>query len=534
VTAGHTATFSVVASGTAPLGYQWRKNAANIAGATSSSYTTPATATSDSGSTFDVVVSNSAGTATSNAATLTVNASSGSKFPITMSANGRYFVEQDGTTPWLMVGDSAHHIVNVLPQSSWPTYFASRQSLGFNTVNIFSCSHGNCPSSGATADGQVAFTGMITSTCSGASRTDYDLATPNPAYWTELDNFINMAASYGLVVLIDPLTTADYMNDMRASGSTKAYNFGVFLGNRYKNFPNIIWELGNDFQSWTSTAVTCPATGSDTDNALVKQMMAGIASADSNHLITIQLDYPRSYSNQDTTLSTYLQADGFYTYYETYDYALKAYNSTSVSPVFLTESQMEGANNLSLLCAPADAGVLRREMYWTMTSGASGHVWGNTHVNHSDLTSPTWQSQLNTTATQQVAMLTTVFNQLQWWKLVPDTAHQIVTAGYGTPNANNGNLCASNPNSNYATAAWVPDATTPSLASQAIVYTPVATTLHVDMTKFSKAMNASWYDPTTGTSSTIAGSPFPITSPQTFTTPGTHADGTADWVLVLN
>ena len=74
VTAGQTATFTVVASGTAPLSYQWQKNGANIAGATASSYTTPATATTDSGSTFDVVVSNTAGSVTSNAATLTVNA----------------------------------------------------------------------------------------------------------------------------------------------------------------------------------------------------------------------------------------------------------------------------------------------------------------------------------------------------------------------------------------------------------------------------------------------------------------------------
>jgi hypothetical protein len=74
VTAGQTVTFSVVAGGTAPLSYQWQKNGANIAGATASSYTTPATATADSGSTFVVVVSNTAGSVTSNAATLTVNA----------------------------------------------------------------------------------------------------------------------------------------------------------------------------------------------------------------------------------------------------------------------------------------------------------------------------------------------------------------------------------------------------------------------------------------------------------------------------
>src|SRR6185436_17828649 len=37
LTAGQTATFSVVASGTPPLSYQWQKNGSNISGATSSS-----------------------------------------------------------------------------------------------------------------------------------------------------------------------------------------------------------------------------------------------------------------------------------------------------------------------------------------------------------------------------------------------------------------------------------------------------------------------------------------------------------------
>ena len=74
VTAGQTATFAVAASGSATLTYQWQKNGANISGATAASYTTPATATTDSGSTFRVVVSNSVGSVTSATATLTVNA----------------------------------------------------------------------------------------------------------------------------------------------------------------------------------------------------------------------------------------------------------------------------------------------------------------------------------------------------------------------------------------------------------------------------------------------------------------------------
>src|SRR5262249_5682072 len=72
VNAGQTATFTVAASGTSPLSYQWRKNGTAISGATASSYTTAATSFADNGSLFAVVVSNSAGNATSAVATLTV------------------------------------------------------------------------------------------------------------------------------------------------------------------------------------------------------------------------------------------------------------------------------------------------------------------------------------------------------------------------------------------------------------------------------------------------------------------------------
>lgn len=67
---GQTASFSVTASGSDPLSYQWRRDGADIAGATAASYSTPVTAV-DNGALFSVVIANSAGTVTSNAATLT-------------------------------------------------------------------------------------------------------------------------------------------------------------------------------------------------------------------------------------------------------------------------------------------------------------------------------------------------------------------------------------------------------------------------------------------------------------------------------
>ncbi|MEQ1686506.1 MAG: hypothetical protein ABL916_22880, partial [Burkholderiaceae bacterium] len=72
VTEGQAASFSVAATGDAPLAYQWQRNGADIVGATATSYTIAATVLADSGATFRAVVGNSAGTATSDAATLTV------------------------------------------------------------------------------------------------------------------------------------------------------------------------------------------------------------------------------------------------------------------------------------------------------------------------------------------------------------------------------------------------------------------------------------------------------------------------------
>ena len=75
VTAGQAASFTVAATGTVPLAYQWQRNGVAIAGATATTYTLAWTTLADSGAVFRAVVSNVAGSATSNDATLTVTVS---------------------------------------------------------------------------------------------------------------------------------------------------------------------------------------------------------------------------------------------------------------------------------------------------------------------------------------------------------------------------------------------------------------------------------------------------------------------------
>ena len=90
VVTNSTATFMVTATGGAPLAYQWKKNGTDISGATSNTYTTPATSMGDNAAVFAVVVSNSAGTATSSNATLTVTAADvvGTRYSLVGNSSG--------------------------------------------------------------------------------------------------------------------------------------------------------------------------------------------------------------------------------------------------------------------------------------------------------------------------------------------------------------------------------------------------------------------------------------------------------------
>ena len=90
VTAGANVSFTVAASGTAPLSYQWQKDRANLAGATSATLTLSSVTSANAGS-YRAVVSNSAGSATSAAATLTVNPAPALSISLASPINGAVY-----------------------------------------------------------------------------------------------------------------------------------------------------------------------------------------------------------------------------------------------------------------------------------------------------------------------------------------------------------------------------------------------------------------------------------------------------------
>src|SRR5467141_2739413 len=158
VTAGQTATFSVTASGTAPLNYQWRKNGAVVSSGPSASYTTPATIATDTGAQFTVLASNSAGSMTSNAATLTVNAApvapsittQPASQTVTAGQTATFSVTASGTAPlnyqWLKNGAA----VSSGPSASYTTPATIATDTGAQFTVSVSNSAGSITSSAAT------------------------------------------------------------------------------------------------------------------------------------------------------------------------------------------------------------------------------------------------------------------------------------------------------------------------------------------------------------------------------------------------
>jgi uncharacterized protein DUF4038/collagenase-like protein with putative collagen-binding domain len=256
--------------------------------------------------------------------------------------------------------------------------------------------------------------------------------------------------------------------------------------------------------------------------------MAGIASTDPNHLQSIELNFPVSYSSQDTYL---LPGDGglgvltlnaAYTYYETYDDVRTAYASLPTMPVFMTEANYEYESNNNAF-PTTNAFILREQEYWTMTSGATGQLYGNhyTWTLSGPLGDSNWVNFLDSPGTLELPYLTSLFSSVPWWKLVPDTAHTVVTSGYGSPNPTNYNL----PAANYVTTAWIPD------GSLAIIYDVAGAALTVNLGAFSGSVTAQWYDPSSGSYSSIG--QFTNSGSHLFGTPGANHDGDKDWVLLL-
>jgi uncharacterized protein DUF4038/collagenase-like protein with putative collagen-binding domain len=447
-------------------------------------------------------------------------------YPLKADSTNRYLVDQLNN-PFLLIGDSPQHLITNLSLEQAEAFLANRQQYGINALWVdLLCifTEASCNQEAKTFDGIRPFL------------RPEDISTPNPAYFQRADDMLHIAADHGMVVLLDPIETVSWLTVLRKNGLSKAFEYGKYLGSRFKDIPNIIWLHGNDFQTWRNA----------TDDGLVQAVARGIRSVDTHHIHTVELNYETSGSLDDDSWAPLIELDAAYSYYPTYAQVFSEYERKNFKPVFLVEANYEFES--------LDAGGggtsknLRRQEYWTMLSGAAGQLYGSSHTWQLE---KGWEVNLDTPGATQLRYMRDLFASKSWFDLVPDQTHAIVTRGYDSISCIIGERVAvigrdresllarmygrirkywdigSISKNTCSTTARTPD------GSLVIIYLASSRTITVDMSKLAGTTIARWFDPTSGQYEDTLGSPFENIGSKQFTPPGPNKSGDLDWVLVL-
>jgi hypothetical protein len=421
----------------------------------------------------------------------------GPPFATSVSPGGRYFLDQYGR-PLLLAGDSPWALLTRLSPPQARLWFADRQRHGFNAaiVSLVGAVANGAPSDdGATFDGLLPFV-------------DGDVLRWNEPYWQRVTAYLRMAADHGITVLLYPIDGWTIDRSFVPRSIEQCHRYGAVVARRFRDLPNIVWMSGGDYYA----VARDPARGTDVDHC-IDAMLRGIREAGDGRPFSIQLKARTSISTDNPYWARRVDWNFVYTYYPTYKAVLDAYRREPALPAVLGEANYEGENNQHETPPTTDE-TLRRQVLWSLTSGAAGEFFGSDDWDLHD----GWERRLSTRALTQITRLRKLFSTLRWWELVPDTGNRLVTGGRGTQ------LTTDEPKdvleNDYVTAARTPD------GRLAVVYLPARHTISVDRSAMATGTRAAWVDPTSGRRR-----PVPMTA--SFTTPGRNAAGRDDWLLVL-
>jgi len=426
-----------------------------------------------------------------------------------VSDNGHFLEFEDGT-PFFYLGDTAWELFHRLNKKDTEKYLENRREKGFTVIQ---------------AAALAELDGLNTPNAEGEKPLiNNDPTKPNEKYFAHVDWVIKKAEEKGLFIGLLP-TWGDKWNKKWGVGPEiftpeNARIYGKFLGNRYKNSPNIIWILGGDRPIET-----------DLQREIIIEMARGLREGDNDgHLISLHPTGGQGSSQYFPTgnlLDFNMRQNGHSpSYTERYFATADDYNLKPPKPVIDAEPIYEdhpinfkpGENGYSV------AADVRRPLYWDLFSGACGHTYGHHSVwqmwtpDRKPVNGPLmpWYEAIDQPGASQMIYGRLLMESRPFLTRIPDNS--IIVTGrvpYAVPGAGFYRFVA----------------TRDQAGTYAMVYVPVGRKFSVRMDVIKgKDVTAWWYNPRNGKAKKIGN--FNNTGTQSFLSPAPGED--LDWILVLD
>jgi hypothetical protein len=413
----------------------------------------------------------------------------GPAFPIKLSTGARYTADQNNT-PFFWSGDAPWSLIAQVSKADADLYLENRRQKGFSILMVNLIEHKFSSNPPRNFYGDAPFAGTA-------------FSTPNEAYFAHADYVINSAAQKGIAVVLDPLYLGNGCGDegwcaeVKAASMANLRSWGQYVGNRYKNYDNIVWLIGADAD---------PVVQGVKDR--VQEVVDGILDKDTRHIMTAHCWY--GFSATPWAGASWMVLNNLYSYSDNlYTECKTAWDRSPIMPYFMIESKYENEQGVTQQ-------QLRANSYWPVLCGGFGYIFGNCPIWHLGATASycgltDWKTQLNNQGSVSMDYVQRLFISRAWYLLAPDFNHTVMTAGYGTWGG-----------TDYATTARCSD------GSSIIAYIPTSRQVTVDMTKVGGTQaKCWWYKPSNGATTLIG----------TYAAAGTHAftpSGSGDWVLVID
>jgi hypothetical protein len=432
-----------------------------------------------------------------------------------VSQNRRFLVHSDGT-PFFYLGDTAWELFHRLNREEAEKYLENRRRKRFTVIQAVALAE---------------LDGIRTPNAYGdRPLIDEDPARPavtpgsDPSdsaaydYWDHVDWIVDKAAEKGITIGLlpawgDKLLPLKWGRGPAVFNAKNAEAYGNFLGERFKDRPNIIWILGGDR----------PPENEGRDYRPVWRAMAeGIRSRDARHLMTYH-PWGEHSSSEWLHSESWLDFNMIQSGHRTRDmhnddWVSVDYKLEPAKPTFDGEPAYEDhAVNWDPKNGWFDDSDVRRGAYWALFAGAMGHTYGCHPVwqmfdrGREPITGARhfWWQVLDLPGAFQMAHVRSLMESRPMLERIPDQG--LIS---GDPGTGSDHLRAAR-GANYA-----------------FVYVPTGKPVKIRMGRISgERVRASWYDPRTGKFKKIG--TFANADVREFTPPGKTGAGN-DWVLVMD